>query len=90
VAAPLEPFSGTKTISQANTPERLSTTSRVVTGLAVVPRSGGPVYIGDESVDSNGWVIGRGIALSGIDLARVYVYGPAGASVRFIATGVTN
>ncbi len=78
------PRSGTKTIVAANTPEPLSAFSVPCEAVALKAVAG--VYVGDETVGTTGWPLTEPMAMDIDDLRKVYVYGPAGAAIRWIIT----
>lgn len=88
----LKPVSGTKTIAQTNTAEKLSTNSRVVSAVSVRVRSStGAVRIGDSTVSASAWTISDApVAFDVVDLSAVYVFGTAGDVVEWLALAVTS
>jgi hypothetical protein len=81
----LRPLSGTTTISQTNTAQRVRATSQVMSGVALKRETtnAGTVYIGDSTVDANGWPLTEPVGADVVDLAAVYVYGTAGDKIRW-------
>lgn len=90
MTAALGPKSGRKQISATNDPQRLNPTSFVTGAVAVKrdPDDGivGTVYIGDSSVNANGWPLTEPVAMNVTDLREVYVYGPQNAIVFWLVT----
>ncbi len=80
-------LSGEKTIAAPNTPEKLTTTSQIITGMVVRANkeNAGNVYIGPSTVGVTSYYLEKSESLQFdvIDPVRVYVYGAMGDSLSF-------
>ncbi len=80
-------LSGTKTISETNKAQQLTTASQIITGMVVRANTGNAanVYIGPSTVTTTSYYLEKGESLQFdvIDPARVYVYGKENDTLSF-------